>query len=309
MEIRHLRSFVTVAIAGSITRASKQLSLAQPAVSQHIHALEVELGVLLFDRTSRGVTLTEAGMALLGPARSLLAAERDARASVQQIGLETRAEVEIASIPNAAGTLLPRAALLLRDQATPFRLRVYEQASDGCLRLLLARMVELAIVRDLPPGSGFLTDVLVREDLVLAVPASHALAQPQANLAMFKNENFVMFDFRHGIGLHRMAMEACAQAGFVPRILCEGPEAGTIGKLIALGLGVAIVPRSAVHLWDSSAISIVRLENPIPQSVISIARLPGEPLSDRAQRVARAVARVAAGLTGEGDSESRLVAS
>jgi DNA-binding transcriptional LysR family regulator len=227
VEIRHLRSFVTVAVAGSITRAARQLNLAQPAVSQHVHALEIELGVMLFRRTSRGVTLTEAGMALLGPSRSLLAAEAEARTSVQQIGFETRAEVEIASIPSAAGTLLPRAVRLLHDQSTPFRLRVFEQASDGCLALLAARMVELAIVRDLQPEAGFASEELLHEDLVLAIPSAHPLAMhAKPTLEMFRNENFFMFDFRTGVGLHRMAMEACSAAGFVPRILCEGPEAG-----------------------------------------------------------------------------------
>src|SRR2546423_286759 len=115
-------------------------------------------------------------MALLGPSRSLLAAEAEARTSVQQIGFETRAEVEIASIPSAAGTLIPRAALLLRDQSTPFRLRLYEQASDGCLGLLAARTVELAIVRDLEPAAGFASEELLREPLVLAIPKSHPLA-------------------------------------------------------------------------------------------------------------------------------------
>jgi LysR family transcriptional regulator, salicylic acid-responsive activator of bsdBCD len=293
VEIRHLRSFVTVAVAGSITRAARQLNLAQPAVSQHVHALEIELGVMLFRRTSRGVTLTEAGMALLGPSRSLLAAEAEARTSVQQIGFETRAEVEIASIPSAAGTLLPRAVRLLHDQSTPFRLRVFEQASDGCLALLAARMVELAIVRDLQPEAGFASEELLHEDLVLAIPSAHPLAMhAKPTLEMFRNENFFMFDFRTGVGLHRMAMEACSAAGFVPRILCEGPEAGTMGQLVSLGLGVAIVPRSVLALWDRAAVTVVQID-PAPTSRVFIARLPGEPLSERAQRVARALRRIA----------------
>jgi DNA-binding transcriptional LysR family regulator len=293
VEIRHLRSFVTVAVAGSITRAARQLNLAQPAVSQHIHALEVELGVMLFRRTSRGVALTEAGMALLGPSRGLLAAEAEARSSIQQIGFATRAEVEIAAIPSAAGTLLPRAALLLNDQSTPFRLRIYEQASDGCLAMLASRTVEFAIVRDIQHEAGFLSEELVREQLVLAIPSAHPLARvPGPRLEQFRDDHFLMFDYRQGVGLHSLAMEACANAGFVPRILCEGPEAGTMGQFVGRGLGVAIVPPSAAELWDAAAVTIVPLDD-APTSVVSIARLPGQTLSERAQRVARALHRVA----------------
>lgn len=85
MDIHELRSFIAVAAAGSITRASEQLCLSQPAVSAHIKALEEELGLVLFRRNPRGMGLTDDGARLLAQAEAILAAHRDFLAGAQRL--------------------------------------------------------------------------------------------------------------------------------------------------------------------------------------------------------------------------------
>jgi DNA-binding transcriptional LysR family regulator len=293
MELRHLRSFVAVATAGTVTRAAAQLNLAQPAVSQHVQTLELELGVLLFHRAARGMVLTEAGLALLGPARTLLAGEAEARSSVQRLVYDARVEVQIATIPTAAATLFPHALRLLASASEPFRLRVFERPTGEALALLSGRLVEAAIVRDPGDHSGFELELLVRERLVLVVPVGHRLLMKgDRSLHAFRGEPFVVFEQAKGKGLHRAAMDACARAGFVPRIVCEGPEIGSMAQIIAGGAAVGIMPVSVVPLLRG-AVAALELDEPPPESDIYLARLPGSELSPSAARVARAIRRSA----------------
>jgi DNA-binding transcriptional LysR family regulator len=295
MEIRHLRSFVAVAANGSISRAGKQLQLAQPAVSQHIHALEVELGVRLFDRRPRGVTLTDAGVALLGPARELLAGEATARSSVQRIAERSRSQVEIAAISSVCGGLIPEALRLLARTQPSLSVRLYERPARDALGLLSAQAAELAIVRDPPDDAGFDLDFLMAESLIIAVPASHPLAKNKTlPLATLRSEDFIFFDPSQGRTLYSTTIAACAAAGFVPRIRWEGPEIGSVGRFVAAGLGVAVMPRCAPRQWVEENICILELPEPRPMSTIYIATMPGRVLSAMATRVVAALHRVAA---------------
>jgi DNA-binding transcriptional LysR family regulator len=291
MEFRQLRSFIAVAASGSVSGAARQMSIAQPAVSHHIRALEAELGVVLFERNSRGVTLTEAGLALLAPARDLIAVEVEARGAVARMVLGARTEARVAMIPTMAATMLPATLLRLKATAPRFQLHLFERAAGDALALLAARLVDFAVVRDTPDKSGFDYQELFSEPLVLAVGDDHPLARA-TSIASFKNADFIMFDAQQNRALHRKAMEACARAGFVPRVICEGPEIGSMGSLVAAGAGVAIAPASAFRLWNDQRIQAVSLGDGNPQSVVQVATLPGEPLSVEASRVIRVLQRV-----------------
>src|SRR5262249_15901513 len=109
MELRQLRYFVAVARELHFTRAAERLGIAQPPLSVQIRALETELGVQLFDRSNRRVTLTAAGAALLARAEPILAMVGETQRAVQQIGDEERGQLTVAALPTAAGLLLPPA--------------------------------------------------------------------------------------------------------------------------------------------------------------------------------------------------------
>jgi DNA-binding transcriptional LysR family regulator len=289
VELRHLRSFVTVASCLSMSAAARQLNLAQPAVSQHIRALESELGVLLFFRTKRGVRLTETGVALLGRARSLLEAEADLRASVARLTGAARAEVQLAAVASAAQGLLPRAFLLLGQSNDPPTVRLFERPTTDSLGLLAGRIVELAIVRDCGDYPGFEFEELLTEPLEVAIGPRC----PAEDLKALKEAPFIVFD-RAPAFLHRAAIEACSLAGFVPRTLCEGAEVGSMGAMIGAGVGFAIVPRSIVRMWAPYAVRSLPVPAPIPRSSLLVATLPGNGLSAAAARVVRSIRRVAA---------------
>lgn len=294
MELRHLHSFLTVAAAGSVSAAARRLNIAQPAVSQHIRMLELELNVRLFKRTSRGSSLTDEGLALLAPAKAIAAAESDLRVASRALLTEARTEVQIAITPAISGALTPSALKLLTSDAA--RMNVYERSTTECLGLLAGRIVELAIVRDCEE-SAFDLDPLFSDPLVLATPRRAQFAHDErAPLAAVADAPFLTFGRQGSRGLHEAVMDLCSNAGFVPNVVCTGLEFGSMGLAIAAGLGVAIIPRSTARLWQSQEVLITELEHSSASSTVYVATLPGQPLSESALRLVRCFRRAAQNL-------------
>src|SRR2546427_3676809 len=107
MDLRRLEVFAKVAELGSFSRAAEALFLTQPTVSEHVRALEDELGVQLLDRLGRGTTPTKAGTLLLGYARRLLALSREARQAIQQFQGRVSGELLLRGSTNPRADVLP----------------------------------------------------------------------------------------------------------------------------------------------------------------------------------------------------------
>src|SRR5262245_656673 len=114
VDLHQLRIFVAVARLGNFTRAAERLGLSQPSLSLHIRQLEQDLGVRLFDRSTRSVALTPAGEDFLPTAERLLDDFRAAAAAVADLAARRRGRVAVAVLPSVAADLLPRAIALLR---------------------------------------------------------------------------------------------------------------------------------------------------------------------------------------------------
>lgn len=293
MDLYKLRSFVAVASVGSATKAARQLHVAQPAVSQHIQALESELGVTLFERQTRGMRLTQDGLALVGHARALLARAADMRLEADRLVGEAHKNVRVAATSSLAATLLPEALRLLGTPNGSIRLILHERATPGCLALLARRSVDFALVRDCM-GSSFDLEPILEEPLVLAIGYAHPLASnAELSLADLSDQPFVLFRRARRERLYQAAVSACIAAGFAPKIICEGAEVTTMGILVVRGLAVAIAPETVVHLWPRSEVRTLPIPDPQARSSILVARFPGDILGDAAQRLIRAIRRAA----------------
>ena len=219
--------------------------------------------------------------------------EANARAAVQRQVQQLRSPLVVASIPGAAGGLFPEAVAMVGVGESAFRVTLLERAGVDALALLAGHDVEFAVVRD-PVGDGFDLEPIMSEALVLASAASMPLAPgtPKEILASLAAEPFVTFERAQGRPLFKAALAICAGVGFVPRVVVEGPEIGTLGQFVERGLGVAIVPRVAFRLWGPRAIRLTELPDPKPMSTTYIATIPGRPLSPEANRMIRALRRV-----------------
>lgn len=250
MELRHLRYFVTVAEELHFGRAAKKLHISQPPLSMQIRAPEAELGVTLFNRTQRSVALTQAGNALLGEARDILARVDQAVLMTRRVSRGEIGELAIGFISVADYNVLP---VVLREFRRAFplvNLTLRESTTDAQIRDLLAGRIDVGFV--LPPINEPSLESLpiLREPLIAALPDKHPLARKAGKLVLekLKDAPFILFPRPYAPGLYDDVVSCCKAAGFSPRVEQEAIQMQTIVSLVSAELGVALIPASLTNL-------------------------------------------------------------
>ncbi|MFH0179862.1 LysR family transcriptional regulator [Streptomyces cacaoi] len=246
MELRHLSGFVAVAEELHFGRAAERLHIAQSPLSQQIRLLERDLGVKLFDRTTRSVRLTVAGQALLEPARHLLAEASAVRRTVQAAHLGDVGRVTIGFAGASSYSALPLLTRAVTSELPGIELVLEGQTYTGeALGRIADGTLDVGFVA-LPVRRGISTRVVQMERLALALPDSHRLAQ-RAELAFadLAHEPFVSFPISRGSAVREAMVQACHEAGFAPRIVQEAPDSYNLLALVGAGVGLAVVVESA----------------------------------------------------------------
>jgi len=244
VDLRQLDFVVAVADLGSFTRAAEAKRVAQPSLSQSIRALEAELGVELFRRTTRSVQLTAAGAALLTPARQALRDADNARAAVAAVvGLE-RGHLDVVCLPTLA--VHPTSALIgaFRSAHPGVVVRVSEpEDADRVAERVREGASEIGVT-ELPIDATSLTEhVLERQEFVALVPrrlADH-LGSARITLARLADQPLVTSPV--GTSTRRQLDEAMAAAGLTFRVAVETDHREALPALVRAGAGVAVLPR------------------------------------------------------------------
>ncbi len=276
MELRQLRYFAAVAHRRHFTQAARELNLAQPALSQQIQQLERELGVVLFERTSRRVRLTYAGEALLVRAEHILAEVESAQMEMQEYTGLTRGRVVIGALQSLEAFRFPALLSRFHTRHQGIEIILREEATERLLELLNTGQLDLTVIQIMDDSwpqelsaSSIVTEKLLTEELVLVVAPNHALVDHQ-NVTMeeLRDEPFVLF--KPGSGLRHTVIQRSLAAGFTPHILFESGELGTIRALVAEGLGVSVLPRS-VAVAPGREVAVVSLGPTPPVRTILLA--------------------------------------
>ena len=245
MEIRQLRYMVALAEERSFTRAAMREHIAQPALSQQIQRLEREVGLALVERTTRRVTITEAGELLVARARRILAELASAHDELESLRGFEAGRVTVGAM-HTMGPVDVSAALASYHERHPFvDLSVREHSSEELADLLRVDQLDLAFlsVTERIESHGLALHQLVSEELVAAIPGDHRLAgRDRIRMGELAGEQFI--SFREGARLRELLVEGAHQTGFQPNIKFESNESHRIRGLVARGLGVAILPRS-----------------------------------------------------------------
>lgn len=256
MEFRHLRYVVAIAEEQSFTRAAERLHTAQPALSVQMRQLEAELGVELFDRSRRAITLTEAGTIMVSEARELLRARDRAIDLVRKTGTGTIGKLAIGFVPSASNVTLPPLLRDFRSSHPAVALTLREMAPDLLVEALHEGRLDVCFLY-LPFDDPSLTQrVIAREEFVVALPEDHLLAAAkQIRVADLREEPFVL-PARHGMpGLNAQVLAICRDAGFEPRAVQEDVWlVQTIVGLVAAGGGIALVPSNAQALSPAGVV-------------------------------------------------------
>jgi DNA-binding transcriptional LysR family regulator len=236
-------AFLEVAQRGNLSRAAEALYVSQPTLTARLQALESELGEQLFVRTRRGMRLTEAGEAFLPYAEHAVQAIEDGRERLGELRRGTVGKLVLGSPPTVSTYTLP--ALLARfAEAHPgVRLTVMTGTSEEILELILHDRVQLGLMRAL--GHPEVEAVPVYSDsLLLVVNPKHRLAGRKVRLAELGGEALVLFGRSSS---YRDFTEAVfRQAGVMPDSVLELDNIEAAKKMVEHGIGISLVPDSAV---------------------------------------------------------------
>ncbi|MBC2650347.1 LysR family transcriptional regulator [Novosphingobium flavum] len=264
MDLRQLRYFSVLADTLNFHRAAERLGMSQPPLTVAIRRLEDELGAPLFERDSRGVRLTAAGLAALPAARAALAQADQVREAVRQGAAGLRGRLVIGFIGSAVGSLLPRIISPFRQALPLVELVLQEMNSVEIVRAIASRSVDVGLVRlPLMEASPVEIAVIERDELVAALPPHF---EPVARggripLGALAETPFILHT--PVSVLNATVRLACQRAGFTPRVAQEAVQVQTILGLVQAGLGVALVPgRTSRSAPDG--VRMVPLEEPIP---------------------------------------------
>lgn len=268
MELRHIRCFVAVAEELHFGRAAERLRMAQPPLSQHIQRLEEELGVRLFDRSTRRVTLTRPGEAFLHRARQVLEATDRATNEARRVD---RGELGALAIGYMSSATLPTITELLKR----FH-HEYPHVLLDCVQMNVSEQFHAVAEGRIDAGfvdtfnsSGVfnLQDVtlhaapLWRRKLVAVVPRAHPLAsRATIGVAELANDPFVIMARHPAAGLHDCVIQLCRNAGFSPGVRQEVEQLPVVLTMVAVGLGVALVPASVIRP-DHPHLAFIPLED------------------------------------------------
>jgi LysR family hca operon transcriptional activator len=180
MELRHLRYFVAVVEAGSLTVAARQLHTSQPSLSRQIRDLEEEIGAQLLLRRARGIELTPAGRAFLEHARSVLSQVEAAAEAARRVAHPAKPCFTIGFLTGHELTWMPEALQILRDELPNIDVMISSQLSPQLANALLKGTVDAAFLRRERGLPDLAYRVLIKEPVVVVLPSDHRLAALKA---------------------------------------------------------------------------------------------------------------------------------
>lgn len=251
MEMRPLRYFAAVAETGHMTRAAEQLGIQQPPLSQQIKALERQLGLQLFKRHPRGVTLTDAGRQFQAEAQRMLGHMAALEARMQRVAQGEEGLLAVGFTSSAAAhAFVPQALRAFRHARPRVQLQIGEDNAAELTESIAAGRMHCGLLRvpvDRPAGLHF--ETLLREPVMAALPVDHPLAaRPgrarRLTLAQLCSEGLILVRRPGAPGLYAELLALCRAQGLTPRVVAEVDRMMTNLNLVAAGVGLSVVPAS-----------------------------------------------------------------
>lgn len=245
MDILQLRCFLAAADEMHFGRAAKSLDMLPASLGRHIKLLEERFETRLFLRTTRSVSLTEAGQAILEDARVLVAQADRLEERLRGMRRSESPLLKVGAIDSAANGLMPQLLQLMRIHHPEIEIQLIEQKTIHLLPKILSGSIDIAFcrppdIRD--PKIHFQT--LFYESAVVALPDDHPLSgRPALSIQDLANAPLIVPDRRSRPHSHDLTIKLFTDAGLGARIAQVAEEKHTIVNLVATGAGLAIVPR------------------------------------------------------------------
>lgn len=309
MDIRHLRYFIAISEAVSLSSASQKLGVAQPSLSQHVIKLEEELGVTLVVRSPRGIVLTEAGHLLARHARDILRSLDACVAEIRASDGEARGTVAFGMPPSVSMVMSVPLAETVRVELPQVRLQAIEAMSGFIKTWIEDGTVDIGFLYDLDRKAHFSAVHMLDEELCFfsapdAWPLDVAPGAP-VPLRMLAGLDLILPSPFHGL---RKAIERyAAGAGVVLNVVMEMDAMTQIKELVARGSGYAIfAPAAAYDFVARGDLVKSPITDPVMARPVYLVTNPAHPVTNARRAVEVMVLDVARDLVRRGIWEGRL---
>ena len=244
MDIRQLECFVAVAEELHFRKAGERLGLSQSALSERISALEQELGARLFFRTTRQVSLTQAGADFVQDAKKILSDIEKSVSNVRHSAESNLRHIRISGVDEAISMLLPKVLLRFRETDPSVHVQILEiSSSEQHSQELISHRTDIAFLRTPQEEDFIASELLYRQPVVVALAESNILAAATTLSASDIAEQPIVGYPKHARPvLHDVLWSAFRQIGAQPNIVCELIDKSTLLQFVAHGLGLALAP-------------------------------------------------------------------
>lgn len=242
INLRQLRAFLAVAQQRHFRRAAERLHLSQPAVSRHIADLEAELGVRLFDRSTREVVPTEAGRYLESAIERVLEELEGVLDHMHSEGERRRGKIRIASVPTLSASLMPACIADCAQEYPELTIQLHDQAQTLVLDSVRGGEVDFGIAIEPPEASDFDSEVIMRDPFCLACRPDHPLAKHKSvPWKKLQGQALVLLDYSSGS--RRLIDQALQKHGVQAHVAQQTGHTHTAFRMVEAGLGVTVTPR------------------------------------------------------------------
>lgn len=302
LNVPRLRVLAAVAQHGSMTAAALELGYTASAISQQVRKLETEVGQPLLDRHSRGVSLTDAGRAVVEHSELIDRQLHSLRARLDDIAGLRAGSLRVGTFPTAGASLLPLAVTRFREEHPDLQLSVRSSRLAGLLDMLERRDVELALLWEYEWSriqiDSLRTVRLMDDPTALLVSAAHPLAHRRSvRLSELADDPWIVRAEDHPVG--EVLLRSTRRAGFQPVIAFEANDYQEAQAMVGVGLGVALAPRLALTVMRDD-VRVLSLGAEVPARRILLGRLTSRRPTAAESRMIVLLREIAAGLSGGG---------
>jgi LysR family hydrogen peroxide-inducible transcriptional activator len=283
--VQQLRYAVAVADERHFGRAAAACHVSQPSLSAQVRELESRLGTPLFERGPRGVLLTPAGEELVERARRVLTEVDDLMVAADRVGDPLAGPFHLGVIPTVAPYLVPAFVTRLRRDLPGVELHLRELQTERLIEALVAGRIDAGVLALPVDHAGIEAAELYTEPFLLAAPEGHRLAtRGSCGPEDLATEPLVLLEEGHC--LRDQALDVCGLTGGVGGAEVQGTSLGTVVQMVAAGLGVTLLPATAVavEIRPDTPVTVTEFAAPAPTRTIGLvwrASSPRTPLLDR----------------------------
>jgi DNA-binding transcriptional LysR family regulator len=258
MDLRQLNYFLEVAREGSFSKASQNLHLSQPTLSKMVKTLEEELDVLLFNRSTRRIELTDAGELIVNHAQNIMKSIANLETALAELKNIKHGKLKIGLPPLIGASFFPKIIGEFHSLYPNIDIQLVEDGGKMVEKALLEGSIDLGVVVLPVNEEQFEAVPLVKRELVLIVNSNHQLAKrPHVDFQELQDEPFILYS--KGYALHDRVRDMCIRNGFEPKVTRESGHWLFISEMVAANFGISLLPETICHKLDPDKITAVRL--------------------------------------------------